>query len=139
MSHHGQSYGLGYSDFINAFSTAELEELLFGFSSHPSSSTSFWDWANYPHSTPPSPPALEALSTSSSLSPPLEDVPEAALAFYAFIKGSYDPQLFVPDPFNHFLGNEPCASSSIKAMKPSPFSSFILFHLDVIFTNTREC
>ncbi|MBW0525248.1 hypothetical protein O181_064963 [Austropuccinia psidii MF-1] len=100
MSHQSRSYGSGYSGFINAFSTAELEEWLFGFSSHPSSSMSFWDWANYPNSTPPSPPTLEALSMSSSPSPPLGDVPEAALAFYAFLEGKYDPRLFVPDPLS---------------------------------------
>ncbi|MBW0563659.1 hypothetical protein O181_103374 [Austropuccinia psidii MF-1] len=59
MNHQGRSYGSGYSDFINAFSTNELEEWIFGFPSHSSSRTGFWDWVNDPHSNPPSPPALE--------------------------------------------------------------------------------
>ncbi|MBW0546243.1 hypothetical protein O181_085958 [Austropuccinia psidii MF-1] len=91
MNHQGQSYGSGYSDFINAFSTDELEELLFGFPSHSSSRTGFWDWVNDPQSNPPSPPALETLSKASSPSSSLENVPEAVVAFYAFIEGEYDP------------------------------------------------
>ncbi|MBW0579293.1 hypothetical protein O181_119008 [Austropuccinia psidii MF-1] len=53
MNPQGRSYGLGYSDLINIFSTEEVEELLFGYPSSPSRSTTFWDWVNNPHSTPP--------------------------------------------------------------------------------------
>ncbi|MBW0570865.1 hypothetical protein O181_110580 [Austropuccinia psidii MF-1] len=108
----GQSYGLGYSDLIKVFSSDNLEELLFGCPSSPSRSTTFWDWVNNFHSTPPSPPALTPISSTSSPFSYSEEVPEAAMAFYAFIKGKYDPRLFVPDPFNYFLKEG--TSSAIK-------------------------
>ncbi|MBW0573458.1 hypothetical protein O181_113173 [Austropuccinia psidii MF-1] len=108
----GQSYGLGYSDLIKVFSTNELEELLFGCPSSPSRSTTFWDWVNNPHSTPPSPPALAPISNASSPFSYSEEVPEAAMAFYAFIKGKYHPQLFVLNPFHYF--SKEGASSAIK-------------------------
>ncbi|MBW0537652.1 hypothetical protein O181_077367 [Austropuccinia psidii MF-1] len=81
-----------------------------------------WSWANNFNSTPSSPPALAALSRSSSPSPSSEGVPKAAMAFYAFTEGSYNPQIFVPYPFYHFLGNETLASSSVKAMNTHPVS-----------------
>ncbi|MBW0570947.1 hypothetical protein O181_110662 [Austropuccinia psidii MF-1] len=98
----GQSYGLGYSDLVKVFNTEELEELLFGCPSSPSRSTTFWDWVNNPHLTPPSPPALTQISNTSSPFSYSEEVPEAVMAFYAFIECKYDPCLFVPDPINHF-------------------------------------
>ncbi|MBW0572859.1 hypothetical protein O181_112574 [Austropuccinia psidii MF-1] len=103
MNPQGRSYGLGYSDLINIFSTEEVEELLFGYLSSPSRSTTFWDWVNNPHLTPPSPPALAPISNASSPFSYSEEVPKATMAFYAFIKGKYDPCLFVPDSFNYFL------------------------------------
>ncbi|MBW0578724.1 hypothetical protein O181_118439 [Austropuccinia psidii MF-1] len=90
MSSTGRFYGSGYSDFISSFSPDELEELLFGYPSSPSRSTTFWDWVNNPHSTPPSSPALAPLSNASSPFSYSEGVPEAAMAFYAFIEG--DPK-----------------------------------------------
>ncbi|MBW0553783.1 hypothetical protein O181_093498 [Austropuccinia psidii MF-1] len=112
MNPRAQSYGYGYSDFINAFGTEELEELLFGYPSSPSNSTAFWDWVNAPSPTPPSPPALAPISNASSPFSYSGEVPEAAMAFYAFIKGAYDPRLFVPDPLNYFSKEGP--SSAIK-------------------------
>ncbi|MBW0548886.1 hypothetical protein O181_088601 [Austropuccinia psidii MF-1] len=91
----GQSYGLGYSDLIKVFSTDELEELLFGCPSSPSRSTTFWDWVNSPHSTPP---ALAPISNASSPFSYSEEVPEAAMAFYAFMEGKYDPCLLFQTP-----------------------------------------
>ncbi|MBW0563643.1 hypothetical protein O181_103358 [Austropuccinia psidii MF-1] len=102
MNSSNRSYGLGYSDFVKTFATEELEELLFGYPSSPSRSTSFLDWVNNPRSTPPSPPALAPISSASSPFSYSEEVPEAAMTFYAFIKGEYDPRLFVPDPVNYF-------------------------------------
>ncbi|MBW0506369.1 hypothetical protein O181_046084 [Austropuccinia psidii MF-1] len=119
MNSQGQSYGSGYSDFINSFHTEELEELLFGYPPHSSSRTAFWDWVNTPSSMPPSPPALATLSKTSSPSPSLEEVPEAAMTFYTFIEGEYDTQLFIPDQFNHFLAKEVSASSA-KDMRTLP-------------------
>ncbi|MBW0527782.1 hypothetical protein O181_067497 [Austropuccinia psidii MF-1] len=113
-------YGSGYSDFVKVFSDKELEELLFGYPSSPSTNMGLWSWANNFYAAPPSPPALATLSRSSS--PSSEGVPKAAMAFYAFIEGIYDPQLFVPDPLNYFLGNETCASPYVKALKTSPVS-----------------
>ncbi|MBW0564064.1 hypothetical protein O181_103779 [Austropuccinia psidii MF-1] len=110
-----QSYGLGYSDLIDVFSTDELEELLFVSPSSASRSTTFWDWVNNPHSTPPSPPALAPISNTSSPFSYSEEVPGAAMAFYAFIEGKYDPRLFVPDPFHYF--SKEGASSAIKTKK----------------------
>ncbi|MBW0562912.1 hypothetical protein O181_102627 [Austropuccinia psidii MF-1] len=74
-----------------------------------------WSWANNFSSTPSSPPVLATLSRSSSPSPSLEGVPKAAMAFYTFIKGDYDPQLFVPRPLSYFLGEETSSSGSIKS------------------------
>ncbi|MBW0558169.1 hypothetical protein O181_097884 [Austropuccinia psidii MF-1] len=112
MNSCNQLYGLGYSDFAKTLATGEQEELLFGYPSSPSKSTSFWDWVNNPCSTPPSPPALEPILNASSPSSYSGEVPEAAMPFYAFIEGKYDPCLFVPDPFNSF--SKEGASSSIK-------------------------
>ncbi|MBW0557290.1 hypothetical protein O181_097005 [Austropuccinia psidii MF-1] len=102
MNPQGRSYGSGYSDLVNIFSTEEVEELLFGYPSSPSNSTAFWDWVNAPSSTPPSPPALAPILNASSPSSYSREVPEAAMTFYAFIEGAYDPCLFVPDPFDYF-------------------------------------
>ncbi|MBW0571502.1 hypothetical protein O181_111217 [Austropuccinia psidii MF-1] len=112
MSSLNRYYGSGYSDFVKVFSDKELEELLFGYPSSPSESRSFWDWASKPHSTPGSPPALATLSRVPSPLPSSEEIPKAALAFYAFIKGEYDPRLFVPDPLSYFLGEEAANASS---------------------------
>ncbi|MBW0570290.1 hypothetical protein O181_110005 [Austropuccinia psidii MF-1] len=92
----------------------KLEELSFGYPSSPSESRGFWDWATKPHYIPDSPPALATLSRVPSPLPSSEDIPEAALAFYAFIKGEYDPRLFVPDPQSYFLGEEALNTSSRK-------------------------
>ncbi|MBW0564599.1 hypothetical protein O181_104314 [Austropuccinia psidii MF-1] len=108
----GQSYGLGYSDLIKVFSTKELEELSFGCPTSPSRSTTFWDWVNNPHLTPPSPPALTPILNTSSPFSYSEEVPEAAMAFDSFIKGKYDPRLFVLDPVNYF--SKEGTSSAIK-------------------------
>ncbi|MBW0579270.1 hypothetical protein O181_118985 [Austropuccinia psidii MF-1] len=107
-------YGSGYSNFIKVFSDEELEELLFGYPSSPSESRGFWDWATKPHSIPASPPALVTLSRVPSPLPSSEDIPEATLAFYAFIKGEYNPCLFVADPQSYFLGEEALNTSSPK-------------------------
>ncbi|MBW0571062.1 hypothetical protein O181_110777 [Austropuccinia psidii MF-1] len=112
MNPQGQSYGLRYSDLINIFSAEEVEELLFGYPCSPSRRTTFWDWVNNPHSTPPSPPTLTPISNISSPSSYSEEVPEAVMAFYAFIEGKYDPCIFVPDPFNYF--SKEGTSSAIK-------------------------
>ncbi|MBW0583581.1 hypothetical protein O181_123296 [Austropuccinia psidii MF-1] len=120
MNSQSRLYGSGYSDFVNSFHTEELEEFLFGYLPHSSSRTAFWDWVNTPSSMPPS-PALATLSKASSPSPSLEELPKAAMAFYAFIEGEYNPRLFVPDPFNHFLGKEASASSA-KDMRTLPVS-----------------
>ncbi|MBW0576045.1 hypothetical protein O181_115760 [Austropuccinia psidii MF-1] len=106
MSSWNRHYGSGYSDFIKVFSNKELEELLFGYPSSPSESRGFQDWATKPHSIPASPPALATLSRVPSPLPSSEDIPEATLAFYAFIEGKYDRRLFVLDPQSYFLGEE---------------------------------
>ncbi|MBW0549305.1 hypothetical protein O181_089020 [Austropuccinia psidii MF-1] len=115
MNPQNRSYGFGYSDSVKIFSDKELEELLFGYPSSPSESRGFWDWAFQPHSTPASPPALATLSGVPSPLPSSEEIPKAALAFYAFIEGEYDPRLFVPDPLNYF--SKEGASSAIKPKK----------------------
>ncbi|MBW0555599.1 hypothetical protein O181_095314 [Austropuccinia psidii MF-1] len=74
----------------------------------------FWDWASKPHSTPASPPYLATLSRVPSPFPSSKDIPEAALAFYAFIEGEYNPCLFVADPLSYFLGEEAMNVSSRK-------------------------
>ncbi|MBW0588443.1 hypothetical protein O181_128158 [Austropuccinia psidii MF-1] len=111
LNHH---YGSGYSNFVKVFSNKELEELLFGYPSSPSESRGFWNWASKPHSTPASPPALATLSRVLSPLPSSKEIPEAALAFYKFIEGKYDPHLFVPDPLSYFLGKEAANASSQK-------------------------
>ncbi|MBW0567162.1 hypothetical protein O181_106877 [Austropuccinia psidii MF-1] len=115
MSSTGRFYGLGYSDLISSFIPEELEELLFGYPSSPLKNMGIWSWASNFNSTPSSPPALAALSRSSSPSPSSEGVPKAAAAFYAFIEGEYDPWLFVPNPLSYFLGDKTSSNGSIKA------------------------
>ncbi|MBW0558566.1 hypothetical protein O181_098281 [Austropuccinia psidii MF-1] len=114
MSSTGRFYGSGYSDFISSFSPDELEELLFGYPSSPSKNIGIWSWVNDFTSTPSSPPALATLSRSSSPAPSSEGVPKAAAAFYALIKGEYDPRLFVPNPLSYFLGDNTFRNDSIK-------------------------
>ncbi|MBW0562693.1 hypothetical protein O181_102408 [Austropuccinia psidii MF-1] len=125
MNPRNHFYGFGYSDSVKVFSDEELEELLFGYPSSPSESRGFWDWASKPHSTPASPPALATLSRVPSPLPSSKDIPEPALAFYAFIEGKYDPCLFVPDPLSYFLGEEALNVSSQKSnngfRKPSHY------------------
>ncbi|MBW0553496.1 hypothetical protein O181_093211 [Austropuccinia psidii MF-1] len=60
------------------------------------------------------PPALATLSRVLSPLPSSKDIPEATLAFYAFIAGKYNPCLFVPDPLSYFLGEEALNASSQK-------------------------
>ncbi|MBW0584086.1 hypothetical protein O181_123801 [Austropuccinia psidii MF-1] len=102
MSSSDHSYGSGYSDLIKAFTANEIEELLFG-----SVLPSFSETLSNPSNPPQSPPALAPLSRAPSVSSHTESVPEAALAFYAFIEGKFDPRLFVPDPAAYFLSNDP--------------------------------
>ncbi|MBW0584344.1 hypothetical protein O181_124059 [Austropuccinia psidii MF-1] len=91
------SYGSGYSDFIKAFTANEIEDLLFG-----STLPSFAETLSDPSYPPPLPPAL-----APSVSSDTESVPKAALAFYTFIEGKFDPRLFVPDPATYFLKDDP--------------------------------
>ncbi|MBW0545014.1 hypothetical protein O181_084729 [Austropuccinia psidii MF-1] len=114
MSSLNRSYGFRYYDFVKVCSAKELEELLFGYPSSPSESRGFWHWATKPHSIPASPPALGTLSRVPSPFPSSENIPEAALAFYMFIEGKYNPRLFVLDPLSHFLGEEALNASSQK-------------------------
>ncbi|MBW0558506.1 hypothetical protein O181_098221 [Austropuccinia psidii MF-1] len=107
-------YGSGYSDSVKVFSDKELGELLFGYPSSPSESRGFWDWATKPHSIPASPPALATLSRVTSPLTSSKNIPKAALAFYLFIQGKYDPRLFVADPLSYFLGEEALNASSQK-------------------------
>ncbi|MBW0541490.1 hypothetical protein O181_081205 [Austropuccinia psidii MF-1] len=62
---------------------------------------SMWEWVTSitpPSTCPASPPALAGFSFSSfRASLPEEEPPSAALAFYTFINGDDDPQLFVED------------------------------------------
>ncbi|MBW0572817.1 hypothetical protein O181_112532 [Austropuccinia psidii MF-1] len=102
MSSSNYSYGSGYSDLVKAFTTSEIKELLFG-----NPLPSFYKTIAHPSSPLQSPPALAPLSWASSVSSDTESVPEAALAFDAFIKGKFDPRLFVPDPEAYFLTNNP--------------------------------
>ncbi|MBW0576864.1 hypothetical protein O181_116579 [Austropuccinia psidii MF-1] len=94
--------------------------MIFGDPSPPSLNASLLAWALASTKDPSSPPALASFLRDSSPSYS-EDIPESAMAFYAFIQGDYDPRLFVPDPFNHFLGEEVSASSA-KDMRTLPVS-----------------
>ncbi|MBW0561062.1 hypothetical protein O181_100777 [Austropuccinia psidii MF-1] len=135
MNPDGQSFGLGYSDLFKVFSTDKLDELLFGCPSSPSRSTTFWDWVNNPHSTPPSPPALAPILNASSPFAYSEEVPEAAMAFYAFIEGEYDPRLFVPDTFHYFLKEG--ASAAIKPKRRHQQRRMHPYHLRPCDSNGR--
>ncbi|MBW0535888.1 hypothetical protein O181_075603 [Austropuccinia psidii MF-1] len=113
-------YGSCFQDFINAFSPEEVERMIFGDPSLPSLNASLLDWASASTKDPSSPPALASFRRYSSPSYS-EDIPESAMAFYAFIKGDYNPRLFVPDPFDHFLGKE-VSTPSVKDMRTLPIS-----------------
>ncbi|MBW0549049.1 hypothetical protein O181_088764 [Austropuccinia psidii MF-1] len=102
MSSSDHSYGSGYSDLIKAFTARKIEERLFG-----SALPSFHETISDPPSHPQLPPALAPLSRAPSVSSDTESVPDAALAFYAFIEGKFDPRLFVLDPAAYFLNNNP--------------------------------
>ncbi|MBW0556550.1 hypothetical protein O181_096265 [Austropuccinia psidii MF-1] len=114
MSSTGRFYGSGYSKLLSSFSPEELEELLFGYPSSPLKNMGIGSWANDFTSMPSFPPALATLSRSSFPEPSSEGVPKAAAAFYAFIKGEYDPWLFVPNPLSYFLGDKTSRKGSIK-------------------------
>ncbi|MBW0570184.1 hypothetical protein O181_109899 [Austropuccinia psidii MF-1] len=88
--------------------------MIFSDPSPPSRNTSLLDWALALARDPSSPPSLATLSKALSPSPSSEGVPEAAMAFYAFIEGKYDPRLFVPDPLRYFLGDNTSSNDSIK-------------------------
>ncbi|MBW0546628.1 hypothetical protein O181_086343 [Austropuccinia psidii MF-1] len=81
-------YGSGYSDFVKVFSDKELEELLFGYPSSPSTNMGLWSWANNFYAAPPSPPALATLSRSSSPSPSLEGNETCASPYIKALKTS---------------------------------------------------
>ncbi|MBW0583921.1 hypothetical protein O181_123636 [Austropuccinia psidii MF-1] len=115
MSSSNQYYGSRYSYILKRKLADELEELLFCYPSSPLRSRAIWDLAT-------NPPALAAISRQLSASPSSEGVPEATMAFYAFIEGEYYPLLFSPDPFEHFLGKGASSSSSVKAMRSCPIS-----------------
>ncbi|MBW0553138.1 hypothetical protein O181_092853 [Austropuccinia psidii MF-1] len=119
MSSSDCCYGSCFEDFINAFPTEEVERMIFGDPSPTLRNTSLLDWALALTRDPSSPPALASFSrdTSPAL---LEGVPEPSMAFYAFIEGKYDSRLFVPDPFNYFLGNGTSTSSSGESMRTHP-------------------
>ncbi|MBW0587855.1 hypothetical protein O181_127570 [Austropuccinia psidii MF-1] len=108
-------YGSFFKDFIHDFPSKEVERMISGDPSPPSCNTSLLDWALALTRDPSSPPALATLSKASSPSPSSEGVPEATMAFYAFIEGKYNPRLFVPNPLSYFLGEETPSNGSIKA------------------------
>ncbi|MBW0576015.1 hypothetical protein O181_115730 [Austropuccinia psidii MF-1] len=67
-----------------------------------------WEWVT--SMTPPSPLALASYSFSSTRAlSPEEEPPSSALAFYTFINGDYNPQLFVNDP-ETFFSIEPASN-----------------------------
>ncbi|MBW0567715.1 hypothetical protein O181_107430 [Austropuccinia psidii MF-1] len=102
MSSSDHSYGSGYSDLIKAFTANKIKELSFG-----SALPSFLETLSDPPSLLQSPPALAPFSHAPSVSSDTESVPDAAMAFYAFIEGKFDPRLFVPDPAVYILNNNP--------------------------------
>ncbi|MBW0554788.1 hypothetical protein O181_094503 [Austropuccinia psidii MF-1] len=90
MSSSDRCYGSCFEDFINAFPTEDVERMIFGDPSPTFRTTSLLDWALSSTRDTASPPALASFSRDSSPTR-LEEVPEPAMAFYAFIKGTYDP------------------------------------------------
>ncbi|MBW0567370.1 hypothetical protein O181_107085 [Austropuccinia psidii MF-1] len=102
MSCSDHSYWSGYSDLIKAFTASEIEELLFG-----SALPSFLETLSNPSNLPQLPPEIAPLSRAPSVSSDTESVPKAALSFYAFIEGKYDPRLFVLDPAAYFSNDDP--------------------------------
>ncbi|MBW0568040.1 hypothetical protein O181_107755 [Austropuccinia psidii MF-1] len=99
MSSGYRCYGSCFKDFINAFPAEEVEQMIFGDPSPASQNASLLDWALDSTRDPSSPPALASFLHNSSPSYS-EEIPESAMAFYAFIEGDYDPCLFVEDPFS---------------------------------------
>ncbi|MBW0559438.1 hypothetical protein O181_099153 [Austropuccinia psidii MF-1] len=97
-------YGSSFEDFINAFPSEEVKRMIFGDPSPPSLNASLLDWALASTRDPSSPPALASFLRDSSPSY-LEEIPESAMAFYAFIEGDYNPRLFVDDPLNFFAND----------------------------------
>ncbi|MBW0515591.1 hypothetical protein O181_055306 [Austropuccinia psidii MF-1] len=120
MNPQNRLYGAGYSDFVKVFSPNELEELLFGYPSSPSRFSGMGEWENNFPPFCPSLPALQYLSGTSSISLYSQEVADAALAFYAFIEGKYDPRLFVPDPCDYFLHQGDSPPAPIKHRKTHP-------------------
>ncbi|MBW0574753.1 hypothetical protein O181_114468 [Austropuccinia psidii MF-1] len=116
MSSGDPFYGSCFEDFINAFPAKEVERMIFGDPSPAFCNISLLDWALTSTRDTASPPALASFLGDSSPTR-LEEVPEPAMAFYAFIEGTYDPRLFVPDPYNYFLGNGTSTSSSIETVR----------------------
>ncbi|MBW0562643.1 hypothetical protein O181_102358 [Austropuccinia psidii MF-1] len=135
MNPQGQSYGLSYSDLIKVLGTKELEELLFGYPSSSSRSTTFWDWVKNPHSTPPSPPSVAPILNASSPFSYSEEVPEAKRAFYTFIQRKYDPCLFALDPLSYF-SNEG-TSSAIKPKRHHQQRRMHPYYLQPHYSNGR--
>ncbi|MBW0565969.1 hypothetical protein O181_105684 [Austropuccinia psidii MF-1] len=133
MSSLNRHYGSRYSDSVKGFSDKELEELLFGYPFSPSESRGFWDWATKPHSIPASPPALATLSRVPSPLTSSKNIPKAALAFYSFIEGKYNPHLFVTDPLSYFLGEEALNASSKKKRTASENHPTPMVYVPVIF------
>ncbi|MBW0520116.1 hypothetical protein O181_059831 [Austropuccinia psidii MF-1] len=115
MSSSDHSYGSGYSDLVKAFTANKIKELLFG-----SALPSFSEMLSNPSNPPQLPPALAPLSHAPSVSSDTESVPEAVLAFYAFIEGKFDPRLFVLDPAAYFLNNDPPIISKRKRNRRLP-------------------
>ncbi|MBW0566098.1 hypothetical protein O181_105813 [Austropuccinia psidii MF-1] len=120
MSSGYHCYGSCFKDFINAFPSEEVEQMIFGDPSPPSLNACLLDWALASTRDPYLPPALASFLQDSSPSY-LEEIPESAMAFYAFIEGDYDPRLFVDNPLNFFANKK--SSSSIKQKRHCPKKS----------------
>ncbi|MBW0540000.1 hypothetical protein O181_079715 [Austropuccinia psidii MF-1] len=105
MSSDNPIYSSTFLKAIEPFSIGYFEEMVFGTPSTPVK-RSMWEWVT--SICPPSPPALAGfLFRSFRASLPEEEPPSAALAFYTFINGDYDPRLFVEDPKTLFLIGDP--------------------------------
>ncbi|MBW0548837.1 hypothetical protein O181_088552 [Austropuccinia psidii MF-1] len=110
-------YGSGFKDFINPFPAKEVERMIFGDPSPTSHNTSLLDWA-LASTRDPSPPLSLASFLQDSSPSYLEENPDSAMVFYAFIEGDYNPCLFVKDPLNFFARKK--NSSSIKPRRHFP-------------------